>query len=121
MRDEKRYTEKEMVRLNSQAFEYGAAFNEALHNGSGACNIRIDHSVHHGEAGRRYPLPKVERPRVVTDKQGVDWRVIGDVAQARFDADHPWESRPIISMTKDRALLIADLFARPSELVDDEG
>jgi hypothetical protein len=75
-------------------------------------------------AARRYPLPTVERPRVVQDphSEGLAWRVVDNGLQYRRDGlawrtsdESCWTFSPA------RVALWADLFARPTELVEDVG
>lgn len=74
--------------------------------------------------GSLFPLPKIERPRVVKDKSDYSWRIVeGDIEWCR---NFVWNSlaRPGCEgmyITAERAILLADLIARPCELVDDEG
>lgn len=73
-------------------------------------------------ANRAYPLPKVTRPRVVTDRYGVSWKI--DDGELRNLCDGEWTGSVrtldggILAPTLDRVKLWADLLERPDEEVE---
>lgn len=73
-------------------------------------------------AAEAYPLPKVTRPRVVTDSIGaMCYRVVNDVTEwADVDADN-W--RPMMVKVNDlipeQLAALADLWTNPTEEVED--
>lgn len=76
-----------------------------------------------------YPLPKVQRPRVVTDAQNPDyeWQVNAEgVLWFRWKRDGaPWlragsnTENLLLVPTHERVAMWADLFANPTEAVDE--
>ena len=78
------------------------------------------------EAAARYPLPTVERPRILWDSQSVAWRVVeGDTIQWTYHPDVPegWLNAEIgqghMFITAERVKMLADLLARPTETRED--
>jgi hypothetical protein len=75
------------------------------------------------KAKRRYPLPKVTRPRVVTTVDGC-WRFANGRIQwksAMFPDDRDWEDADASwTLTGPRIRLFVDLVANPTETVDAE-
>src|SRR5690349_19607671 len=83
------------------------------------------------EATERYPLPKVERPRVVTDAKGHGWRLVDRKLEIRTSMGVGW-SLVGNALTDGRCSVIdpvsfgpaslraiADLLDNPIELVED--
>lgn len=71
------------------------------------------------ETKARYPLPLITRPRVVTDNEGVEWRIVDEVLQTRVRPKGDWGSwMPKISWQ--RIDLLADLTANPTEQIPDD-
>lgn len=68
--------------------------------------------------GKEFPLPKIERPRVVRDPEErmLHWTVRNGEC-ALYEVDYPCRFKP----TAKRVALWADLLANPTELVDDDG
>jgi hypothetical protein len=72
----------------------------------------------------RYPLPKVTRPRVITENSGISYSVIlygaRSVIQFRYPKSDLWMSTIPESFTIDavRAAIWADLLANPTEEVE---
>lgn len=108
MSAEKKYTEREMVFAKRDAFVQGNRF-QATPNAI-------------GEARRRYPFPKVERPRVRGDGYSdFEWRVVDGKLQWRR-AGSGWNTHNTsFEVTTERAAIWNDLFTNPTEWVDDEG
>lgn len=75
------------------------------------------------EACVRHPLPTVTRPRVVRDKRGFDFRVIGKRVECRLPAGWRDVAEPgvVVCLTAERAQLVTDLLANPTEEVSDCG
>ena len=77
-------------------------------------------------AAERYPLPTVTRPRVVTDENGEEWSIgPTGLLQHRDPTVSEWK-RGLVSQTgrafvadKARVALWTDLFANPTEQVDE--
>lgn len=124
---------KREVLIARRAFESGAAFGNA--------EWPLTDSDMQEEATRRYPLPKVTRPRVVKDPMGatnehgqpvlwkaIEWGVPGDSRYAVvcswndgawFDGYAPHRGHSLVA-TKERVALWADLLAKPTEEVEDD-
>ena len=109
-----KYTERDLILAKREAYAVGAmVFRPEITDenrvGIEAC------------AKTRYPLPKVERPRVVRDPHYhvCYWRAVGRSIQWKDDHDG-WNSKPTFDPTPERVALWADLLANHTELVDDE-
>ena len=117
MTDEKRYTERDMVLAQREAWQNGAACH-STHKTFG--DIRRD-------AEKRYPLPKVTRPRVVV-VQGREWKVAPDGQLLSRAAEPPgfsvgertWTMRSQLMPIVRDINALADLLANPTETVEDE-
>jgi hypothetical protein len=75
------------------------------------------------EAEKRYPLPMVTRPRVVTDSFAIAWRLADGALEFRLSQSAPWRVTPHygpMGVTVERIRLWADLLANPTEQVEDE-
>ena len=112
MTDDQRYSERDVILRERAAFVTGVAYSAYRADSS-------DGSIN--EAKRRYPL-KVERPRVVRDPDSdgdYEFRVATDEIQVRCKGG-AWHGSqyycPRLSLH--RVALLADLLARPTELVD---
>ena len=76
-------------------------------------------------AARLYPLPNAERPRVVLDDGSTgfarEWRVVdGHIESRRPDsAWHTLENHPC-DLSVNRARIVMDLLANPTEVVEDD-
>lgn len=74
-------------------------------------------------AARLYPLPKVERPRVVDDPKtaGYSWRCVNGSLEVRNAfADKPvWTEAKAWIPHPERVAMWNGLLASPSELIDD--
>jgi len=72
------------------------------------------------EATRRYPLPKVTRPRVVQDPVNPrrEWRCVGGKMQTREDT-LAWYDVTEVRISAPHVALWADLLANPTEEVDE--
>lgn len=125
-------TTKQEVLALRRAFEQGV---DTLYFHRGIPNT-ADAELARGEARSRaasyYPLPKITRPRVVSDPEpGYDqkWRVKDGVLE--FNGHTGWREAHGCSAsgsygtclfpTPARIMLWADLLANPTETVDDEG
>lgn len=71
-------------------------------------------------AAKRFPLPKVTRPRVVADSEGNAWRVVDGNLECR-DAVNEWTRVRHCGITAERLRMWADLLANPTEEVEEEG
>lgn len=68
-----------------------------------------------------YPLPIIERPRVVTDSDGYQWRVVNGAVEYRYNAESSrWASDNGRYIRISDLARIASLLANPTELVPDE-
>lgn len=115
MSDEKTVTEKEAILRERAAFVFGAKRWPDMQN------VCVE------EAKRRYPLPLITRPRVVTDKDGSEWRVAGSRVECRVGPNEPFRAS---SAERDLAMQIrvdekfrrefASLLLEPNETVPDE-
>ena len=82
-------------------------------------------------AERHYPLPRITRPRVVQDSTGVYWRVVVAHDDARIEYAELFAPGRFTDVTcfrpgmpgvsPERVALWADLLARPTEDVPDDG
>lgn len=110
-------TEAEAVKRERAAFVAGAnRCHQEFHDGmsvlKGAEKI----------AAKEYPLPKVSRPRVVKDRDGFSYRVVGGKLEFLSDCGAAWAE------LRDDAMIIpagdvreiASLFDSPTELCDAE-
>lgn len=117
MSAEKKYTERDLVLAKREAFADGIAFRYAQ-------TLDLpDHRLHCDtvEARRRYPLPKVTRPRVVRvegRQRDMEYRVIGNDVQFRSTKHKgaDWQSS---SLTPSALRELADLLANPTETVEE--
>jgi hypothetical protein len=100
---------------------------EAYTRATGAI-MTVDSRTAERWAAREYPLPKVTRPRVVTDAHGVQWSFVSATRfkDALLMAKRPeWTDfrnggdmdYPLISL--ELAPVLADLLANPTEEVED--
>lgn len=107
-------SEKDAILRERAAFEKGAEWGH---------HIAPLVGYQDAEAQRRYPLPKVTRPREKKDCAGVRWRALGSTVQWCLYPDGNWndvDTRGCGAMylTVERVILIADLLANPTEEVD---
>lgn len=127
-------TEREAVLRERAAWIKGARFAEENHTAVHPLNCEPCREY----AASLYCLPRVTRPRVVADPhkdaRGWDqlWRAVAGKVQWRgcsgewYDLGIPGTSqladggRQIMDVTRERALLWADLLANPTETVEDE-
>lgn len=79
------------------------------------------------DANRAYPLLRITRPRKRADGEGVDWCVINNVPHFRYSGS-PGSFSPLrevkgdrMYLSVERVLILADLLATPTELVEEEG
>lgn len=119
MSDEKKYTEREMVMRERAAFRAGGV------RWAGDRNAYVSDIA--AEAVRRFPLALITRPRVVTDKDGSEWRVAGSRVECRVGPNEPFRAS---IAERDLAMQIrvdekfrrefASLLLEPNETVPDE-
>lgn len=128
MSESKMVTEREAVMRERAAFVRGSQFEDEAWREM----LRVNHSSGADciDASRkRYPLPKVERPRVV-----VETSVHGRTVAWKYEHGALWWRNPRGSgewyslmsprtsemfITPERVKLLADLLANPTELVED--
>lgn len=65
-----------------------------------------------------YPLPKVTRPRVVTDSDCYQWRAVGGSLQWRKRDSAVWSAEDVTVVRPSQVALLAELLANPNETVD---
>lgn len=128
MPDDKVFSERETIRLQRLSFVAGA---QAAPHAEWDLETREKRRQRWTVvAAERYPLPKVERPRVVRDRTDseVSWRIAGGVLQFRVGVAE-WHvmhghaggnSRfgTDFTVSLERVAIWADLLANPTELVD---
>jgi transposase InsO family protein len=126
MSDETKYTERDVVRRERTAFEAGANW-AALRLAGAIPGPRSCMTVQEAAADR-YPLQRMMRPRVVTDRNGTEW-CFGLGPEDRFSAmrgttllmarvQGVWvndASPRYPNITADIAADLAPLFANPTE------
>lgn len=113
--------ERETVRLQREAFINGACV-------FGSAGLTSAMVVDHARA--RYPMPPVERPRVVllNDRawNNREWRFVGGQFQSRAAGSGPdvpaslWNSVAQITPTRETIIALYDLIQRPTEVVTEE-
>lgn len=127
---EKKYTEREMVLAKREAgYEMAIAW-VGEYNERCSCTACTPKATNiQADAVRRYPLPLVTRPRVVSDIANVDWCrefrcVAGRIEQREVRGDNrslTWA--PIAGgweITPRTVRFFADLLANPTEQVPDD-
>ena len=113
MASEKKYTERDLVLAKREGY--------ARHCVAVCGNTKNATEL----AARTYPLPRVTRPRVWVDPNGdTRFQVVDGVLFGKdFEEDEEW--LPVDSyafnVTPERVVAWADLFANPTEEVDDDG
>lgn len=125
----KTYTEKEVILRERIAFEKGASwrFNCAMLNSDRISTVTD--TVYKVAAAEAFPLPKVSQPRIWTDPNGRQFRVVDGQVQTKSRHDVSWHcldnghsngAVPAagLSWRPERVLAIADLIKNPTELVD---
>ena len=121
-----KYTERQLIEAKREAFVAGADW--CFHDCHTTRALSITSRPRWIAAAKSlFELPKVTRPRVVKDAEGVSWRVSGDTVQWSVGKGCDWAPRdwaPLsnshIWLTVERVHLLADLLANPTEEVDDE-
>lgn len=143
MSDEKKYTEREVIKREREAFCAGVY---TTHNDQrDSRNAKADSGVYEWHAlydrphlniekaekfaAERYPLPKVVRPRVLKDSEGTQWRVNSD-GRLEFRTIDDWHVMlaesghglygTALKPNGNRCRLWADLFENPTETVPDD-
>ena len=90
------------------------------HRSSMGNRTRVERGEILGYLDRVHPLPRIERPRVLTDSAGVAWRVFDGIVQARI-THHLWSHQlGLLAIASERAAIFASLFASPTETVEDD-
>lgn len=91
-----------------------AAFVKGWENWMANCNPHVF-------AAKAFPLPKIERPRVVVEGD-TSWRVIdGEFEDKSRHGGWRKSSNAGWSPIAKRVAIWADLLANPTELIDDDG
>lgn len=138
MADEKVISEREVVKRERKAFANGVAcaHRAALHK-SNAPAVRFisdgrDPSDIDGIAAREYPMPKIERPRVVSFESNTGGRCYVSLTDGRlryryFDDEPPLHdvakgiesgNESLAADFSQLAIAYVDLIAKPTELVE---
>lgn len=119
MSDEKMVSERDVVLRERAAFCEGARW-WVYGIGAFVANAETD-------AAKRYPLPKVKRPRVLTDEWGYEWRYRGDEMEYRARSiGSPWKpfsdcGDAVFMVNARRVRVWHDLVTNPTEELDDDG
>lgn len=116
MSDEKKYTEREKVLAEREAYRKGNASERAMAFGSG--NYVGGGPV---SAEKMYPLPKVTRPRIVVDRAGHEWTWVEGRLCFRQTPTSNWISASSSLIGEGARDALATLLANPTEEVDAEG
>ena len=115
MTDEKRYTERDLIRAKREGARKMAARCIITEGGLlplyKMCNIELDQEI-----AQMYPLPKVTRPRVVAGLRA-QYKVVDGVVHGRSNASFDW--RVSASIHVDDVVRVANLLANPTETVDE--
>lgn len=108
MTDEKKYTMRDMVLAQRDAYARGLG-EETQYWGDDAV----------AKAHREYPLPKVTRPRVVSDGT-MEWKYENELLMCRYSGWDVWRSVQYseVPLNRRRAEALADLLANPTEEVE---
>lgn len=93
------------------AFDAGAMWQASL----GIFIMGEPHAHATGDKDTLYPLHKITRARVVMDEFGVQWTLRAGLLRQVGDTGR-WMSAP----SRGRVVLWADLYAHPTEEVDDD-
>jgi len=113
----KMVSEREAVLRERAAYDAGVAdvFRTARALGG------IEHVDARKWADQIFPLPTIERPRVVPDPHGMN--VVWSVKNGRISprGSSAWGQRTVEHITPERVALWADLLANPTETVEDDG
>lgn len=105
----KLYTERDLVLAKRAGFVEGLT-DAKMHSATAAL---WSYPAMDRRARRKFPLPKVTRPRVLTDSSGERWTVrAGQIALYTCDLS------PRVRPSADRVKLWADLLANPTETVE---
>lgn len=115
------------VMIARQAFEQGAEWmfctGDAWAAGDSPAECR--RSARHARAVQAFPFPLVRRARVLGDGKGGLWRLVGtDLQYAESNKSptvpHQWCAAGYY-VTKERLAIWNNLFANPTEEVEDDG
>jgi len=103
MSDEKRYTERDLIRARREGY--------AKHCEETA-TCQWSREAREQFAAAAYPLPKVTRPRVVAGLRA-QYKVVDGVVHGRSNASFDW--RVSASIHVDDVVRVANLLANPTE------
>ena len=113
MNDEKKYTEREVILCQQAAFEEGC--RAVFRHEEGVTSWQGSRTL----ARKRFPLPKMTRPRVVHDHNDrCDYRAMNGTIERR-DEWQDWRLVNDTPPTARRVKLWADLLANPTEEVEE--
>lgn len=124
MSAEKKYTERDLVLAQRSAFAGGsrwlACWCDCNCGGKDYPWLTGDQSLRvESEAAKRYPLPKVTRPREVKDAEGDLWSVRDGVLGFRADyTGSEWYASDYFNSSEALGAL-RDLLNNPTEEVED--
>ena len=118
MTDSAKYTERALVLAQREAFVAGvdARYDQSVRPNRLSCVGEFDKHCASVAACLRYPLPKVTRPRVLTDQYGTSWRVRDGQLEMKPTESISWT----VAYRHGVAALFRDLLANPTEEVDDD-
>lgn len=113
-------TEREAVEREWKAYCEGAVDVEVRHRGALHCTYTVDLALVQAEAVKRYPLPKVQRPRVVRapSTANFEFRFMDGNIQERDINGGEWRRADGWPITPNLVAVWADLLANPTEVVD---
>jgi hypothetical protein len=122
MSTEKKYTERELVLAQRRAFRDGAQAlycHKVIPSGHSPYADALDEVRE--STDKRYPLPKVTRPRVVSDGT-LEWKYENGYVMYRYSGSSDWYSTKYseVPINPRRVEVLADLLANPTETVDAE-
>lgn len=115
---EKKYTEKDAILLKRQAYMEGMSMMPSF--------VTLTPDTLQREAKRRFPLPRVTRPRVVTENPfGLEYRAVRRpdgllVIERRLAHSAEKWSEPNLTLDPARVKFLAELLATPDETVEDD-
>ncbi len=123
MAEPKLYTEREKVDAERDAFVNGASWGESLTNPLVRPSGFLETS--RTEARLRYRRAKVTRPRVVTDDNGIFWRVVSGRFEYAWPGHNVWKDARAAyavdpGMTPARVRMLNALLDSPTEEVPDD-
>ena len=118
MSDEKKYTQRDLVLAQREAFRDGAQalyYHEVIPAGPSLFSDALDEVRENID--KRYPFPRVTRPRVVRDTAGDQWRIRD--GKLEVNCSFGWESAvSVTDIDMETLKRLSDLLANPTETVD---